>query len=88
VDEEAAGRIVRSEKNQKAGGNPFSTDQEVNIDFPEETLKMIKGVSGTGVKTIVAMNLNGSLVFLPKRLRDIPNAGLMVFDVWTTHCWM
>jgi beta-glucosidase len=70
---------------EKPGQQPFGGNNsgggEVNIDFPEETLKMIKGISETGVKTIVAMNLAGSLVVLPKELMGISNADFMIFDV-------
>lgn len=74
-------RVSTEKPGQQPFGGNSSDGGEVNIDFPEETLKMIKGVSATGVITIVAMNLSGSLVVLPKELMDISSANFMIFDV-------
>jgi beta-glucosidase len=54
---------------------------EVNIDFPKETMDMIIKVAATGVPTIVAINLGGPLVVLPKELFSVTKATFMVFDV-------
>ena len=54
---------------------------EVNIDFPPELFDMIKKVAATGVPTIVAVNLGGPLVVLPKELFTLSKATFMVFDV-------
>ena len=39
------------------------------------------GVAKSGVPTILAMNLNGSLVVLPKDLMEVSDAAFMIFDV-------
>jgi len=63
------------------GGNPFSEKGEVNIDFSEETIESIKYLKGMGIDTIVAINLNGSLVVLPEELMESSSAIFMIFDV-------
>lgn len=70
--------------NSKAGGEPGVAkilNTEVNIDFPKETMDMIKKVAASGVPTVVAINLGGPLVVLPKELFSVTQATLMVFDV-------
>ena len=73
--------VVRVSSRSSSGG--FATDEanEVNIDLPKATLDMIRDITKTGVPTIVAVNLNGSLVVLPKELLDISKGTLMIFDV-------
>ena len=56
-------------------------NSEVNIDFPIETMNMIRKVTATGVPTVVVVNLGGPLVVLPKELFSVTRASFMVFDV-------
>ena len=56
-------------------------NSEVNIDFPQATMKMIRDVAKTGVPVVVAVNLGGPLVVLPKELFTVTKATFMVFDV-------
>jgi beta-glucosidase len=74
-------RVSTEKPGQQPFGGNSSEGGEVNIDFPQDTLKMIKGVKDTGVKTVIAINLAGSLVVLPKELMEISNADFMIFDV-------
>ena len=67
-----------------AGSDPgVATVQnsEVNIDLPKETMDMIREVAASGVPTVVAVNLAGPLVVLPKELFSVTKATFMVFDV-------
>lgn len=56
-------------------------NSEVNIDLPKETMDMIREVAASGVPTVVAVNLGGPLVVLPKDLFSVTKATFMVFDV-------
>ena len=60
---------------------PGAEAEEIGISFPKETMLMIKGVADTGVPTVVALNLSGTLAVLPQELLDSTGATLMLFDV-------
>ncbi len=54
---------------------------DFTIEFPPATLSMIQEISATGIPTVVALNLSGTLAVLPKELFDSAGATLMLFDV-------
>jgi len=66
---------------RRGPNNERTAHQEINIDFSEKRWKEIKELAGSGVPVVVAFNLRGSLIVLPKDLKEITNASLMIFDV-------
>ena len=53
----------------------------INIDFPPATMEMINDIASTGLPTVVAINLRGPLVVLPKELFSSTSATFMIFDI-------
>lgn len=65
-----------------AGGfRPGAESEEVSIEFPAEAMARISSVAGTGVPTVVVVNLGSTLVVLPKEMLSTAKATLMAFDV-------
>jgi beta-glucosidase len=63
------------------GATPQGNNTEVNIDFPEHTMEMIRKVASSNTPIVVDVNLERALIVLPKELLNISKATLMTFDV-------
>ncbi len=63
------------------GATPQGNNTEVNIDFPEHTMEMIRKVASSNTPVVVDVNLERALVVLPKELLNISKATFMTFDV-------
>ena len=64
--------------------NPFdeqAAQREKDISFSENKWAEIKVLAESGVPVVVAFNLSGPLTVLPKDLKEITKASLIIFDV-------
>jgi beta-glucosidase len=82
-DPKKARLVIIKASTAHPGVNPFTSNAsaEVNIDFPQGKWAEIKKLASTGVPVVAVFNLGGALTVLPKDLKEVCKASLMIFSV-------